>query len=79
MNTAIVSPGSGTFAGIGFAIPVNTVRRIVKQLVKHGRIVKPRLGLSVASDNQGQALYRSNGVVIIHVSEGSPAEQAGLR
>ncbi|GMH38725.1 hypothetical protein BSKO_06609 [Bryopsis sp. KO-2023] len=79
VNTAIVSPGSGTFAGIGFAIPSNTVRRIVKQIIRHGRIVKPRLGLAIASDVQGLTLYGKNGIVIINVDAGSPAHNAGLR
>ncbi|HWN66203.1 MAG TPA: trypsin-like peptidase domain-containing protein, partial [Haliangium sp.] len=45
INTAIYSP-SGAFAGIGFAVPVDTVNRIVPQLVSSGRVVKPGLGIS---------------------------------
>ena len=80
VNTAIVSPGSGTFAGVGFAIPSNTVRRVVNQIIKHGKIVKPRIGLFCAADSQTRALLKdSEGVLVIGVEEGSPAQAAGIR
>ncbi|MCM8532205.1 MAG: PDZ domain-containing protein [Lentisphaeraceae bacterium] len=44
MNTAIISQ-SGTSAGLGFAVPVDTVKRIVPQLIKHGKEIRPTLGL----------------------------------
>jgi S1-C subfamily serine protease len=77
VNTAIVSP-SGAYAGIGFAVPVNTVRSIVPQLIKHGKIVRPGLGVSIIADNVAQRLD-IEGVIIGEVSEGSEAERAGLR
>lgn len=80
VNTAIVSPGSGTFAGVGFAIPSNTVRRIVNQIIKHGKIVKPRIGVFCATDAQSQALLRgTKGVLVVGVEKGSPAEAAGIK
>jgi len=80
VNTAIVSPGSGTFAGIGFAIPSNTVRRIVNQLIRHGKIVKPRIGVFCANDSQSKSLLRGRqGVVVVQVEKGSPAEAAGIK
>src|SRR5690606_3836883 len=45
INTAIYSP-SGASAGIGFAVPVDTVERIVPQLIEHGRVIRPGLGIS---------------------------------
>ena len=47
VNSSIFSP-SGAFAGIGFAIPVDEVNRIVTQLIRHGTIVRPSLGVSLA-------------------------------
>eukprot|EP00210_Caulerpa_lentillifera_P000128 g123.t1 len=80
VNTAIVSPGSGTFSGIGFAIPSNTVRRVVNQIIKHGKIVKPRLGLFCATDTQSQSLLKGQpGIIVVAVEEGSPAQAAGIR
>jgi len=74
INTAILSP-SGASAGIGFAVPIDTVKRYVPQLIEHGRIVRPIMGIS---------LYREpirgvRGVVVQQVEEDGPAHQAGLR
>jgi S1-C subfamily serine protease len=80
VNTAIASP-SGASAGVGFAIPVDTVNRVVPQLIKHGRIVRPRLGV-VLNDRVSQMLTRSMGipgVLVLDVQKNSPAEAAGLR
>lgn len=76
MNTAIVSP-SGSYAGIGFAVPVDTINRIVPQLIKNGSVRKPGLGIQVVESN----FLRLNGVVgaiIANVLPNSPAEKAGL-
>ncbi len=76
VNTAIYSP-SGTNTGIGFAIPVNTVRRVVPQLIQHGRIQRPTLGIEIAPD-QWQRYLRLPGVVVTRVYPGMPAERAGI-
>jgi len=76
INTAIVSP-SGAYAGIGFAVPVNIVKSIVPQLIEHGRVVKPGLGVSILPDNFSQRLS-IEGVIIGEVIRGSNAESAGL-
>ncbi|MCB9866554.1 MAG: trypsin-like peptidase domain-containing protein [Phycisphaerales bacterium] len=77
INTAIFSQ-SGSSAGIGFAVPVDTVNTVVPQLISHGRVVRPGLGVNIASDAISQRL-RLSGVLIMSVSAGSGAEMAGLR
>ena len=78
MNTAIVSP-SGGFAGIGFAIPVDQINQTVPQLIQHGRIIRPQLGVQVAETQLAQQLGVNEGVLILKVIPGSRAGQAGLR
>ena len=76
VNTAIYSP-SGASAGIGFAIPVNTVKDVVPQLISYGRILRPMIGVELASDRWVQR-YRIEGVPIVHVYPGLPADRAGM-
>jgi len=80
INTAIYSP-SGAYAGIGFAIPVNTVNQVVPQLIAKGSYAPPSLGISVDADINAIVMRRLNvdGVLIIKVLPGSEAEQRGLR
>jgi S1-C subfamily serine protease len=80
INTAIYSP-SGASAGIGFAVPVDTVNRVVPQLIKGGKYIRPALGIEVDEGiNQRLAELRGvEGVVILRVSPGSAAEAAGLK
>jgi S1-C subfamily serine protease len=80
MNTAIFSP-SGNFAGIGFAVPVDTINRVVPRLIAYGRYVRPALGV-ITDGDLSRRLAESvgvAGVVILQVQEGSPAARAGLR
>jgi S1-C subfamily serine protease len=77
VNTAIYSP-SGASAGIGFAIPVNTVREVVPQLIAYGRILRPILGLELASDRWIRR-YGIDGLPVVRVYPGLPAAEAGLR
>jgi S1-C subfamily serine protease len=76
INTAIYSP-SGANAGIGFAVPVDTVNSIVPQLLKFGKITRPGLGINAASD-QAAMLNGIDGVAIVAVVPGGAAELAGL-
>lgn len=76
VNTAIKSP-SGASAGIGFAVPVDTVNRVVPQLIAYGRLVRPRLGVRVARDAIARRLG-VQGLLVLHVEPGSAAEKAGL-
>ncbi len=77
INTAIFSP-SGANAGIGFAVPVDTINQIVPQLLKNGKIVRPGLGINILSD-QAAAQQRIEGVVVLGVAPGGAAEKAGIR
>jgi S1-C subfamily serine protease len=78
MNTAIYSP-SGASAGIGFAIPVDTVRYIVDTLIRDGKVIRPILGISFLESKQARALGIGRGVLVLDVPAGSPAAQAGLK
>jgi S1-C subfamily serine protease len=81
INSQILSP-SGTSAGLGFAIPVNIAKRIVPQLVQHGAVRRPRLGINTRDvetlKNQVE-LPVSDGVLIWNVLQGGAAANAGLR
>jgi S1-C subfamily serine protease len=76
INTAIYSP-TGSNAGVGFAVPVDTVNAIVPQLLKYGRLIRPGLGISIVTD-QFAAQQGIDGVVILGVTPGGAAEKAGL-
>lgn len=79
MNTMIFSR-SGSSAGIGFAVPVSFIKRIVPQLIEHGRVVQPGIGITVLTE--GQKYYwigDEEGVVINEVTKAGPAAKAGLR
>ena len=78
VNTAIFSP-SGAYAGIGFAIPVDTVNHIVPQLIAHGRVIRPGLGIAAAPDRLIRQLMRQTGVLILDVQKDGPAFHAGIR
>ncbi len=80
INTAIYSP-SGASAGIGFAVPVDTVARVVPQLIAKGKYIRPVLGIQI-DEGLNERLIRSlgtKGVYILKVSSGSAAETAGLK
>lgn len=77
VNTAIYSP-TGASAGIGFAVPVNVVNRIVPELVRYGRIIQPGFGISIAHERIAERLG-IEGILIINIQAGSAAETAGLR
>jgi serine protease Do len=82
INSAIYTR-TGSFQGISFAIPSNTVRQVLDSIIRRGRLVRPYLG--VVMQNITPAIARSygltdtNGVLIADVTPGSPADRAGLR
>ncbi|MBP7678240.1 MAG: trypsin-like peptidase domain-containing protein [Thermoanaerobaculia bacterium] len=77
VNTAIAST-SGSSAGIGFAVPVDTVNQVVPQLIQHGRVIRPRLGVTLADDAVAARLG-VEGALILSVEPGTGASEAGLR
>lgn len=77
LNTAILSQ-SGASAGIGFAIPVDTVNRVVPQLIKTGTVPTPGIGI-VSANPAAAAELGINGVIVARVLPGSPAAEAGLQ
>ena len=79
VNTAIASP-SGASAGIGFAVPVDTVSQIVPELIQYGRVVRPMLGVRL-DDRLSAVVTRRlgvEGVLIRDVPRGGGAAEAGL-
>jgi S1-C subfamily serine protease len=79
VNTAIFSP-SGSYSGIGFAVPVDTVNRVVPQLIANGRYVRPRIGIYGDDDISRPILAELGleGVLVLRVEPDSPADRAGL-
>lgn len=77
VNTAIYSP-SGAYAGVGFAIPVDTVNRVVPELIRHGKLIRPDIGIIPFQDQRTREL-QLEGVLVRDVYPRSVAEQAGLR
>jgi len=78
MNTMIYSK-TGSSAGIGFAVPVSTIQRIVPQIIKTGRAEQVGLGISVDPVGKLERRLGLEGVVVLQVPEGSPAAAAGLK
>jgi len=81
VNSAIFSP-VGASVGIGFAVPVDTVKRVVPQLIEKGRVVRPWLGIMGQDINRELARLLKlplEGVLIAEVVNGSPADKAGIR
>jgi S1-C subfamily serine protease len=87
VNTAILSPSRAS-AGIGFAVPVNTVRRVVPQLIAQGRYPHPWLGVQLlpltlkrahAFRQAGVEVPAEEGLLLIEVGRGSPADKAGIQ
>lgn len=76
VNTAIFSP-SGASAGIGFAVPVDIVNRVVPEIIRYGRAIKPGLGVTIANDSVARRL-EIKGVLLISVQPNSAADAAGL-
>jgi len=76
INTAIFSP-SGAYAGIGFAVPVDVVNRLVPQIIRSGRVSKAGLGVSIAEDYLVRRLG-VEGTLVVAVTPGGAADKAGV-
>jgi S1-C subfamily serine protease len=77
VNTAIYSP-TGASAGIGFAIPVDTVNRIVAELIRYGKVTRPGIGVQIAEEQIADRLG-VKGILVVDVVPGSAAAKAGIR
>jgi len=77
VNTAIYSP-SGASAGIGFAVPVDVINRVVPEIIRHGRVIRPGIGVTLASERITGRL-EIEGLLVISVQPGSSADKAGIR
>jgi S1-C subfamily serine protease len=77
VNAAIYSP-SGASAGIGFAIPVDTVNRIIPELIRYGKVTRPGMGVQIAEEQIAERLGVT-GVLVVDVAPGSAAAKAGIR
>jgi S1-C subfamily serine protease len=77
VNTSILSP-SGASAGVGFAVPVDTVARVVPDLIRFGREVRPVIGVELAEDDLARRLG-VQGALVLQVVPGSPAAGVGLQ
>jgi len=71
MNTAILSQ-VGQSAGISFAVPINSITRILKPLIEHGRVIRADLGIT-------RVFTTNEGLVVLGITEGGPADRAGIQ
>jgi S1-C subfamily serine protease len=82
INTMIVSPSGGN-VGIGFAVPVDTARRVATDLIKEGRVIRPWMGVEGYDLNKSLASFLDlpvdSGLLVTRVGRGTTAESAGLR
>ena len=78
VNAAILSP-SGAYAGIGFAIPADTVAWVVPELIEGGELRRPSLGIDTANDALARQVGIDDGVLVLRVAAGSSAADAGVR
>lgn len=79
VTTAIIS-GTGSFSGVGFAVPIDIVNRVVPQLIKEGRIPRPGIGIAALPEEvAARARLEIQGVIVAEVLAGSPADKAGLK
>jgi len=81
VNTAIISP-TGTYSGVGFAVPINIAKKVAEQLIKEGKVSRGYLGIIMQNVDENIAkalgLKKPEGVIISEVIKGSPADKAGL-
>ncbi len=82
INSQILSPAGGS-VGVGFAVPANTAKRVVPQILQFGEVKRPKLGATLPSVSdlreQGYRMPVQNGLLVYQVAPGSPAATAGLK
>lgn len=82
INSQILSQSGGS-VGVGFAVPVNTAKRVIPQLLQNGYVIRPKLGATLPSVKdlaaRGYRLPVDSGLVVAQILPGSPAARAGLR
>jgi len=78
MNTMIISK-TGQSSGLGFGVPVDTVKRIVPQIITHGKVIRPGLGVVFLDEDVAHRYFGSKGLVIKYLDEKGSAAQAGLQ
>jgi S1-C subfamily serine protease len=79
MNTVIFST-SGSSAGLGFAVPSDTIKMIVPQLIEHGKVIRPGLGIGIVPDSMKRRLSATGkGLIISYIDEKGSAAKAGLK
>lgn len=77
MNTMIISR-SGSSAGLGFAVPSDTIKRIADEIVKYGEVKRAGIGISIVPDAIKERFEINKGIMIGSVQQGGPADKAGL-
>ncbi len=82
INTAIAT-NTGSYEGYGFAIPINIAERVAKDLIEHGKVLRPYIGVSIGPIDQTTAkalgLKEAEGVLVQSIESNSPAEKAGIK
>lgn len=79
MNTVIFST-SGSSAGLGFAVPVDTIKQIVPQIIQHGKVIRPGLGIGIVPDSMKIRLTgNTKGLIISYIDDKGSAAKAGLK
>ena len=77
-NGWLYCAGRGASSGVGFAIPVDSVKGLVEQILKFGRVIRPVLGITIAPPQTVRQLGLE-GVLVLEAPNGSPANQAGIK
>jgi S1-C subfamily serine protease len=79
MNTIIFST-SGSSAGLGFAVPADTIKVIVQQLIQHGKIIRPGLGIGIVPDSMKRRIIgEDKGIIVSYVDDKGGAARAGIK
>jgi S1-C subfamily serine protease len=79
MNTVIFST-SGSSAGLGFAVPADTIKVIVPQIIQHGRVIRPGLGIGIVPDSMKRRIISDGkGIIVSYVDEKGSAAKAGIK